>query len=59
MCEEFLEKFNEVVKSKNNHDKNKLNLSSYMFLLKNKFLKNVRRDWIVKLKTFIKSKVKK
>ena len=59
MCEEFLTKFNEVVKSKNNHAKNKLNLSSYIFLLKNKFLKNVRRNWIVKLKTLIKSKVKK
>ena len=59
MCEEFLEKFNEVVNSKNNHTKNKLNLSSYVFLLKNKFLKNMRRDWIVKLKTFIKIKVKK
>ena len=59
MCEEFLEKFNEVVNSKNNHTYNKLNLNSYMFLLKNKFLKNIRRDWVVKLKTFIKSKVKK
>jgi hypothetical protein len=59
MCKEFLEKFNEVVNSKGNHTRNKLNLSSYMFLLKNKFLKNARRDWIIKLKKFIKSIIKK
>jgi len=59
MCEEFLEKFNEVINTKSNGTENKLNLKSYMFLLKNKLLKNVRRDLIIKLKTFIKSKLNK
>ena len=59
MCEDFLDLFNDLVNDKSTDQLIRLNLSSYLFLLKNKLLKLVRRDMFINLKNIIKRRVRK
>ena len=59
MCEDFLDLFNDLVNDKSTDQLKRLNLSSYLFLLKNKLLKLLRRDIFINLKNIIKRRVRK
>ena len=59
MCEDFLDLFNDLVNNKNSNQFTKLNWFSYLFLMKNKLLKFVRRDIFINLKNIIKKRVRK
>ena len=59
MCEDFLDLFNDLVNNKSSNQFIKLNWVSYLFLMKNKLLKFVRRDIFINLKNIIKKRVRK
>ena len=54
MCEDFLDLFNDLVNNKSSNQFIKLNWFSYVFLMKNKLLKFVRRAIFINLKNIIK-----
>ena len=59
MCEDFLDLFNDLVNNKSSNQSAKLNWLSYLFLMKNKLLKFIRRDIFINLKNIIKKRVRK